>query len=126
MIERKPHRNRLIKVSAGFRQRLAGWAGRLTQPGRRSPGHPELEISITRLPEWSLLTVRGRVNAAATDCFRRSLEQTFGFSGRPVVVDLRDAEFDEAAAVRSLADSWEDAIRRGVPVEVVLNVAGVD
>ena len=81
-------------------------------------------VSITRLPDRSLLAVHGRVNARNSLCFRNSLDDAFNFSARPVVVDLRDAEFTDIDAVKALAASWDSAIRRGVPVELVLNVAG--
>lgn len=117
------HLRPLITASTAFGERLSNWTTRLARLFRRGDTGEDLEISITRLPEWSLLTVRGRVNAGTSACFRRSLRETFNFSARPVVIDLRDAEFAEAGAVRELAVSWEEAVRRGMAVEVVVNVA---
>lgn len=104
--------------------RLSEQVARLFRLGRRALTRRGFWISITRLPGRSLLTVHGEVNSRTTPCFEDALHEAFDFSSRPVVVDLRDAEFADPGAVESLAAKWNAAMSRGMSVEIVVNATG--
>lgn len=101
---------------ATLRHRVAGVAK------RRSPGPDEFWTTITRLPNRSVVAVHGVVDAGSSGCFQEAIKDSLNFSSLPVTVDLTDAEFVDAEAVKYLADVWHRAVTRGIKVELMVNV----
>lgn len=102
---------------ASLRQRIVGVAR------RRSPGAADdFCTTITRLQQRSLVAVHGVVDAGTSAEFREAITDSLNFSSLPVTIDLTDAEFVDAGAVRFLADEWHRAAIRGINVEMMLNV----
>jgi hypothetical protein len=89
---------------------------------RRSPGADEFWTAITRLPNRSLVAVHGVVDAGTSACFQEAIKDSLDFSPLPVTLDLTDAEFVDAEAVKFLADAWHRAVSRGIKVELMVNV----
>lgn len=100
-----------------LRKRIAGVATR-----RTAGPADDFCTTITRLPQRSLVAVHGVVDAGSSADFRQAISNSLNFSSRPVTIDLTDAEFADADAVRFLADAWHRAANRGIRVEMMLNV----
>jgi hypothetical protein len=99
---------------------------------KASPKHepasalPKAFFSITRFPNRTLLKVSGRIEDCDVDPFARALGQAFCFSGKPVVVDMREVEETHPRAVQLLIRHWTEASYRLVPAEVLLSFASRD
>ena len=95
--------------------------GRPARTAKRAMAAPAAPMSITRLPDCSLLRVSGVVNRAMADRFAEALRQTVDFSSVPVVVDLRDVDFLHSRALSRLMKIWRGAHDAGVLVQVVVD-----
>lgn len=87
---------------------------------------PAAPMSITRLPECSLLKVSGVVDRSMAESFGQALRQTVGFSSMPVVVDLRDVDFLHSRAISRLMKVWKRAHDAGLLVEVVVDARSAE
>ncbi|HEX2178336.1 MAG TPA: hypothetical protein VHL54_02290 [Actinomycetota bacterium] len=116
----------ILRTLAGGVRRLGNrWRGLVrgdrARAALREAATPAAPMSITRLPDCSLLKVSGVVDRSMAESFGQALRQTVSFSSMPVVVDLRDVDFLHSRAIARLMKVWKRAHDAGLLVEVVVD-----
>ncbi len=81
----------------------------------------QVPMSITRLPDCSLLKVSGALDESTAEAFGRALLDTTNFSSLPVVIDLRDVDLIHPKAIKLLTGICRDARRKRTQLQIFVN-----
>jgi len=79
---------------------------------------PPLRCSVDTLADGHLVVAEGEIDIATAPLFADALDRAIAGSSGPVVIDLAEIAFMDAAGLRVLSAAAADLAGRGRPVEI--------